>query len=149
MWLPRRVVLSTALVLFQIAPIDCTRAEETNAAGTLTVLVQGLTTSDGDVRFVLFDSKKNFLKHPVRAGVIDIVDQQSSWTVEDLPYGIYAVLVHHDINSSGTMERHWYGKPKEPTGASNNAPARFGPPKFKKAKFAFESSTLTLTITVN
>jgi uncharacterized protein (DUF2141 family) len=49
---------------------------------------------------------------------------------------------------SGTMERHWYGKPKEPTGASNDAPAKFGPPKFKNAKFQLESPTLTLTVTV-
>jgi uncharacterized protein (DUF2141 family) len=49
---------------------------------------------------------------------------------------------------SGTMERHWYGKPKEPSGTSNDAPAKFGPPKFKNAKFRFESPTLTLTVTV-
>jgi uncharacterized protein (DUF2141 family) len=47
--------------------------------------------------------------------------------VEELPYGIYAVLVHHDIDASGKMERHWYWKPKVPTGVSNDAPARFGP----------------------
>lgn len=46
------------------------------------------------------------------------------------------------------MERHWYMKPKEPTGASNDAPAKLGPPKFKDAKFQLEGPTLTLTITV-
>ena len=100
------------------------------------------------MRFVLFDSKKNFLKHPVRAEVVEIKDQQDTWTIEKLPYGTYAILVHHDINTSGTMERHWYGKPKEPTGASNDAPARFGPPRFKHAKFQLESPKLTLTVVV-
>lgn len=119
-----------------------------NYTGTLIVRAQGLMSSDGNLRFVLFDSKKNFLKHPVRAEIVEINDRQGTWTTEDLPYGVYAVLVHHDVNASGTMERHWYGKPKEPTGASNDAPARFGPPKFKKAKFLFESPTQTLTVTV-
>ena len=116
--------------------------------GTLIVAVQGLTSSDGKLRFVLFDSKKNFLKAPVRAGVIEINDQQGFWTVEELSYWTYAMLVHHDINASGRMERHWYGKPKEPTGASNDAPANFGPPKFKHAKFQLDSPTLKLTVTV-
>ena len=116
--------------------------------GTLIVRVQGLTSGEGNLRFVLFDSKKNFLKHPVRAEVVEIGDQQGTWTIEELPYGTYAILVHHDINTSGTMESHWYGKPKEPTGTSNDAPAKFGPPKFKNAKFQLESPTLTLTVTV-
>ncbi len=117
-------------------------------AGTLTVQVQGLTTDDGNLRFVLFDSKENFMKRPVRAEVIEISDRVGTWVVENLPYGEYAVLVHHDIDGSGKMERHWYGKPKEPTGASNDAPSKFGPPKYKHAKFQFESAELTLTITV-
>ena len=65
-----------------------------------------------------------------------------------MPFGVYAVLVHHDVNARGTMEQHWYGKPKEPTGASNDAPARFGPPTFDDAKFQFKSPVLTLTVTV-
>lgn len=117
--------------------------------GTLTVCVEGLTSSDGHLRFVLFDSKKDFLKRPIRAEIIEIENQQGTWNLEELPFGTYAVLVHHDINASGTMERHWYGKPKEPIGASNNAPARFGPPKFDDAKFQFESTELTLTINVS
>ncbi len=117
--------------------------------GTLIVRAQGLASGDGNLRFVLFDSKKNFLKRPVRAEIIEINDQQGTWTLDDLPYGVYAVLVHHDTNSSGKMERHWYGKPKEPTGTSNDPPPRYGPPKFEDAKFSFDSPSLTLTVTVN
>lgn len=113
-------------------------------------LVLVLSASDeGDLRFVLFDSKDNFLKSPAHAEVIAIADKQGTWTIEDLPYGTYAVLVHHDINANGKMERHWYGKPIEPTGASNNSPARMGPPRFKDAKFQLESATMTLTVMVN
>ena len=63
-------------------------------------------------------------------------------------YGVYAVLVHHDVAGSGAMERHWYGKPKEPTATSNDAPSKFGPPKFKKAKFTFDTPSHIITITV-
>jgi len=125
-----------------------TQADADSNAGTLIVRVQGLMSSDGNLRFVLFDSKENFLSNPIRAEIVEIEDGQGTWTVRELAYGTYAVLVHHDTNASGTMERHWYGKPKEPTGASNDAPARFGPPKFKDAKFQLESPTLTLEVAV-
>ena len=141
-------LIITALVLWQGDPAGRVTAEGADLTGTLVVHVRGLVSGDGNLRFVLFDSKESFLKQPVRAEVVEIKDQQGTWSIEELPYGTYAILVHHDINTSGTMERHWYGKPKEPTGASNDAPARFGPPKFKNAKFLLESPTLTLTVTV-
>lgn len=116
--------------------------------GTLIVNVPNLQSDDGDLRFVMFDSRKSFLKNPVRAEIVEISARQGSWIVEDLPYGAYAVLVHHDVDGSGKMERHWYGKPKEPTGVSNDAPSRFGPPKFKHAKFEFAVPSMTMTIPV-
>jgi uncharacterized protein (DUF2141 family) len=148
MRLRSRYFVITAFVLLQGDPLGWVTAESADLTGTLIVCVRGIMSGDGNLRFVLFDSEKNFLKNPVRAEVVEIKDQQGTWTIEELPYGVYAVLVHHDIDTSGTMERHWYGKPKEPTGVSNDAPARFGPPKFKNAKFQLESPTLTVTVTV-
>lgn len=121
---------------------------DVDGTGTLVVTVEGLESDEGDLRFVLFASRKDFLKRPVSAEIVEINDQQGTWTVEDLPYGTYAVLVHHDMNTNGKMERHWYGKPKEPTGTSNDPPARMGPPLWKKAKFEFVEPTLTIAITV-
>lgn len=144
----RHFFILTAFVLLQGHPLGAATAEGAELTGTLIVRVQGLRSGDGNLRFVLFDSKKNFLKSPVRAEIVEIEDLQGTWMIEELPYGTYAVLVHHDIDASGKMERHWYGKPKEPTGSSNDAPARFGPPKFEKAKFQLEATTLTLTVTV-
>ena len=144
-----RYFVITAFVLLQGYPLGWVTAEGADLTGTLIVSAQGLTSDDGNLRFVLFDSKKDYLKTPVRAEIVEIEGQQGTWIIEELPYGTYAVIVHHDINASGTMERHWYGKPKEPTGTSNDAPAKFGPPKFKDAKFQLESPTLTLNVTVN
>jgi uncharacterized protein (DUF2141 family) len=119
-----------------------------SSGGTLIVHVQGLKSSEGNLRFVLFDSEENYLKLPVRADIVAIENRKGVWVLENLPHGVYAVLVHHDIDESGVMERHWYGKPKEPTGTSNDAPAGFGPPKFKDAKFKFDSTNLTIAVTV-
>lgn len=120
-----------------------------NDAGTLSVRVQGLESTEGKLRFVIFDSKKSFLKKPVRAEVLTIAAREVTWTVDELTFGTYAVLVHHDIDGNGKMDRHWYGKPKEPTGTSNNPPARMGPPLWKKASFDFSAATLMIEITIN
>ena len=141
-----RLTHLTALVV--LAASAAIHAEVEPKTGTLIVQVQNLQSDEGSLRFVMFDSGESFLKTPFRAEIVEISDGQGSWTVENLPYGTYAVLVHHDVDGSGKMERHWYGKPKEPTGASNDAPARFGPPKFKKAKFEFAVPSLTMAITV-
>ena len=117
--------------------------------GRLIVQLQGIESDAGDLRFVIFDSKETFLKRPIRAEALKNKGQRVTWTVEGLPYGSYAVLVHHDLNANGKMERKWYGKPKEPTGTSNNPPARMGPPLWKKAMFELSSPTLTITIQVN
>ena len=143
-----RLFVFASAVLLLCNSLGGTFACAAEMTGTLTVHVEGIASDDGDLRFVLFDSKKTFLKQPVRAHIAEIQAGEGKWTIEKLPYGTYAVLVHHDIDASGKMERHWYGKPKEPTGASNNAPSKFGPPKFKDAKFLMESPALTLTITI-
>jgi len=148
MWIDRRYLAFTAFLLLLAGLPAWVSAEEPNSTGTLTVHVRGLESGEGNLRFVIFDSDENFLKHPVHAEIIEIKEQQGTWIIEELPYGTYAVLVHQDINMNGTMERHWYGKPKEPSGVSNDAPAKFGPPKFKNAKFQFDTPTLTITVTV-
>lgn len=118
-------------------------------SGTLTVQARGLKSTEGELRFVIFDSKKAFLKRPIRAEVLKIDGEEVTWKIDSLPHGTYAVLVHHDLDASGEMERHWYGKPKEPTGTSNDPPARMGPPLWKKASFQFAAPALTIVITVS
>lgn len=123
-------------------------ADSEQGVGTLIVQVQGLKSDAGDLRFVLFDSKERFLKNPIRAEIIAIAGRKGRWVVTDIPYGSYAVLVHHDVNGNGKMERHWYGKPKEPAGASNDPAARMGPPLWKKTRFELASDSLEIAITV-
>lgn len=57
-------------------------------------------------------------------------------TVElTLPPGEYALSVFHDVDDDGKLERNFIGIPKEPAGLSNNLRPKFGPPRFKDAKF--------------
>jgi uncharacterized protein (DUF2141 family) len=133
---------AATLVLLLIAP--AAQADK----GTLIVEVRGLEFNTGKLRFAVFDSDENFFKEAVTYGDLDVVYNGGNWVVTDLPFGTYAVTVHHDVNDNGEMEQHWYGKPKEPVGASNNPSTKFGPPNFKKSKFDFASAELTLSVEV-
>ena len=91
----RPLLRSAAHVVFALL-IVCTSitvAGSTEDSGTLIVRVEGLQSNEGSLRFVMFDSKENFLKNAVRSEIIEIENQQGTWNVEDLPYGVYAVLV--------------------------------------------------------
>jgi uncharacterized protein (DUF2141 family) len=116
--------------------------------GKLVVEVTDLKLSTGKLRFALFDSDEKFFREAVTYGEAEVANNAATWIVNDLPFGTYAVTVHHDVNGNGELERHWYGKPKEPTGASNNPSRKLGPPNFKKSKFDFAAAELRLTIDV-
>lgn len=53
---------------------------------------------------------------------------------DGLPRGAYAVAVVHDENGNHRLDT-LAGIPREGYGFSNNAPVRFGPPKFAAARF--------------
>ena len=58
----------------------------------------------------------------------------------------YAVHVFHDLDSNGKMKTNFIGIPREPTGVSNEAKGKFGPPKFKDAKFAVTGEPVDVPI---
>lgn len=117
---------------------------------TLTVNLKGFKSTAGSVEVVLFDQAAAFPKNPEKAiarrrATLD----NSSARVEfrDVAPGTYAVAAYHDINGNGRMDTNFLGIPKEPTGASNDAKGRMGPPSFKDAQFIV-SADVTITITM-
>jgi len=141
-----RLLLVAALVLL---PLSLSADETTpTSEGTLVVTVLGLKSSAGNVRFVLFNSKESYLKESFKSAIVEIENETCVWVAADLPHGEYALAVHHDVNGNGEMERHWYGKPKEPGGFSNDAPARFGPAKYDEARLVLDTPEKRIQVTV-
>jgi uncharacterized protein (DUF2141 family) len=109
---------------------------------TLTVNLKGFKSDKGAVEVALFDQAAAFPTKPEKA----IVKQRApitggTATVEfrDLKPGTYAVSAYHDVNNNGKMDANFIGIPKEPTGASNDAKGRMGPPSFKDARFTLNA----------
>lgn len=117
---------------------------------TLTVTLTGLSSDKGAVEVALFDQASAFPKKPERAlakARTAIRGGTATLEFRDLPPGTYAVAAYHDVNDNGRMDANFLGIPREPTGASNDAKGRMGPPSFKDAQFTVRADT-AITITV-
>ena len=126
-------------------------AAESRATGTISVTMAGFRNEKGFMRISLFDSKKGFPgdhTRAVRSGSGRIQNGKATFSFTDVPHGTYAIAVLHDENGNGKMDTNAIGIPKEGGGASNDARARFGPPKFDEAKFVLRDPLLNLRINI-
>jgi uncharacterized protein (DUF2141 family) len=131
-----------ALMLGLLGPTD---------TGILRLKITNVRSDRGKIQVCLYHSKDGFPSDPsksikranviIRAGVSEVV-------FSDLPPGEYAVALMHDENGNGKMDTNWVGIPKEGYGASNDAKATFGPPKYNDAKFVLNANEATLQIKV-
>jgi uncharacterized protein (DUF2141 family) len=121
------------------------------STGTLTVIISNLKNNRGQVDLAIFNKEKEFPKSPgkdVRVLLVSINDRKSVAVFDNLPAGEYAISVFHDENNNKKMDTNFFGIPKEGIGASNNARAHFGPPKYKDAKFNFNGTAQTINISM-
>jgi len=120
----------TLLLLFYLFPVSTDNA-------TLTVEVNGFRSDNGKVIMRIWQDEGKWLK---KEGVlqkvkIGINKGKAVYTFTDLVPGKYAMAFVHDENENGHLDFNFAKIPKEGTGASNNASATFGPPKFEDAAF--------------
>lgn len=119
------------------------------AAGdaNLRVVATNVTSDQGKLHVRVYDQKDDWLSDRYRTQKIVAVAGNrldDRVTVELLlPAGEYALSVFQDVDDDGKLERNFIGIPKEPAGLSNNVRPKFGPPKYKDAKFALTVDALT------
>nr|WP_315156664.1 DUF2141 domain-containing protein [uncultured Flavobacterium sp.] len=107
----------------------------------LTINVSSLKNNTGLLTVELYNSKEKFLKTAYKKGSSTIKSNLASVTFSDVPKGEYTVMVYHDINNNGKLDKSFIGMPKEPVACSNNAKGFMGPPKYEEAKFTIASDS--------
>ena len=107
----------------------------------LTINISGLKNSTGKLTAELYSSKEKFLKAAYKRGSTTIKSNSASITFSDIPKGEYTVMVYHDMNENGKLDKSFIGMPKEPVACSNNAKGFMGPPKYEEAKFIIASDS--------
>ncbi len=120
-------------------------------AGSLKVEVSGVKSHLGKVRCLLFsqaDGYPDTVSKAVGKAILPAVqakDGQLILSIDGLKEDSYAVIVHHDEDGSGKVEKNFLGIPKEPIAISNwNGKSR---PRFQKnIVFLSHKKPLKLTL---
>ncbi len=112
------------------------------AQNSIVVNITGFESNQGTVMVGLYNEEGDFLKEYHLSISSDIYDNKANVTFTDIPDGVYAVSCYHDEDANGELNFFMGVYPTEDTGTSNNAPARFGPPKWEDAKFEIKDGEI-------
>jgi uncharacterized protein (DUF2141 family) len=151
----RWALLATTVWLLLVAPPA--------GAGELRITVKGIRSPHGVILIGLYDSaesfdraiglsdKEGFLNDPTRvvgAALRANVALNGGMLFSNLEPGRYAIIVFHDENSNGRLDKTFWGVPTEPYGFSNGARGVLGSPKFDDATITLDGSDKTVVITL-
>ena len=108
--------------------------------GILIVEISGLKDVTGEVYIAVYNSEDDWLSEDAvfaseKVAIADALDGELVRTELQLPLDDYALTVFYDADGDGELDTNFIGIPKEPFAMSNNAVAKFGPPKYDEAVF--------------
>jgi uncharacterized protein (DUF2141 family) len=117
------------------------------SATHLTVRVLNVSRAVGVVRVALC-REAQWARHdcsfgaqaPATVGVVEVS--------LEAPPGVYGILVHHDMNGDGQVDRTFLGLPREGVGFSRNARIRFGFPSFSTVSLPVAGDAASATVTL-
>lgn len=117
------------------------------------VVVSNVVKPDGILLAGAYSSPETWLgTTTVASKDVPVADNVRDGTVTFemlLPPGSYALSVLQDINGNRKLDTNFIGMPTEPTGSSNDAPAKWSAPKFRDAVFTVSDQPMELKITLN
>lgn len=118
---------------------------QSDTNGVIDLVVKNISSDEGQILIGLYNSKAQWLGTPYEGKVGIIKDGTATVVFDAIPNGTYAISVFHDADGDGELNT-FLGIPTENTGASNNAPANFGPPKWDDAKFVVKGNSVMQVI---
>ena len=110
------------------------------------VVVENVKVNQGAIYIQVYRGKDAFEK---RDGLVSKIIDSDAETVEvsvQISVGEYSIALYQDINEDGELNENFIGMPTEPWGMSNNAKARFGPPKWEDVRFEVADEPVTQRI---
>jgi uncharacterized protein (DUF2141 family) len=131
------------------------------STGSLSITIEGLRQSRGTVLVGLYDSRASFDRAIELASDVGFLNDpnrvagaalrandmlRGGVTFRNLPPGRYAVILFHDENGNGRLDKNFWGVPTEPYGFSNDAQGFLGAPSFEEAALSLGSGDRAITI---
>lgn len=124
--------------LLALLPLSLAIAASAQAAD-LSLEVQGLKSTEGEVLVAVFQTAQGWLRQPVatrRSSAATAAGGRLTLNLSGLPDGPLALSIVHDLNANGRLDMNPMGMPVEPYAFSNNAAGGFGPPRFEAAQIS-------------
>jgi uncharacterized protein (DUF2141 family) len=125
----------------------------TAQAADLKVVIDGVANSSGTIVVGLYDNAANYASAVEESSKVLVNDSRrlvgvslravagrQSVVFTDLKPGTYAVIVFHDENDDGKLDKNALGLPTEAYVISNNVRGLLAPPEFKDAAVALGES---------
>ncbi len=141
-----KYLVTVAAALLATAGMTVMAADGADLAANLRVVATNVKSDQGKIYIWVYDQKDDWLSDRYRTQKsVTVAGNRTDDTVTMellLPAGEYALSVFQDVNDDGKLARNFIGIPKEPAGLSNNLRPRFGPPKYKDAKFNLTVGTM-------
>lgn len=119
------------------------------AQNTLSIEVQGVKNSDGNISYAVYNQSEGFLELDwvFRGDSTKAIKGTTRLVIDDLPTGNYALAIFHDENDNNVLDTNWLGIPREDVGFSNSRMKTFGPPSFKECAIPVDTnSKITVTL---
>lgn len=114
---------------------------------SLEITITGIESATGTIRLAVYDGPDGF-REPDRAvahAAAPAAPGSLVLTVDDLIPGPHAVVVFHDEDDDGTLDRFLGMIPTEGYGVSNN-PTLSGPPAFAESAFSIGDTGARISI---
>lgn len=118
---------------------------------TVVVEISGFSSNKGQIKSHIFH-ERNSEDYPESSDSAykktrgKIQNKVAKLYFNDIPYGNYALTVHHDENLNEIMDRNFVGYPKEAFGLSNNPKIYMSAPSFEECKFKVDRDTVVVNI---
>ncbi len=103
------------------------------SAASLYVTVQNVPSEQGHVLVAVCPQAVFLSRDCPYTGIAPARKGSVTVRVSGIPSGTYAVQAFQDKNDNMNIDRNFFGLPTEAMGFSNNAPMRFGPPRYGDA----------------
>ena len=147
-----RLMRAACVLQFLVLVVGFQSARAEELTGILMVEISGLKDASGNVYIAVYDSDSSWLSDEVvlnqKVVIADALDGDLVRTELLLPLGNYALSVFYDQDGDGELKTNFIGMPKEPIALSNNAVAKFGPPKYSDAVFSLGAQPMIQSLSI-
>ncbi|MGB6222389.1 DUF2141 domain-containing protein [Haloferula sp.] len=136
---------SLLLTLITFLPFSTITAGE---KVTVTVEVSNIPTAQGNLLIGIYDSAGTFVKTPLpQSPKIPLKSTEPIRArIKGVKPGTYAIVIIHDVNGNGKLDKNFIGMPKEPIAFSQNPKIPMGLPSFDACSFVVDGEDLSLSI---